>query len=802
MAVLLQAQAQFKLEKYTEVIALLDSRKAADGSLGDQYANWIGEAQFAIKNLPAAAAAFESLDKKFPESPLRLRAVVEAAAAYQQLGDWTRLSALLEATNGVFAKKAELDAANELVSRGRLLLAEARFTQRDFASALRLLQQLDTQALKPELDWQRTHLLCEVKTASGELEAAFAAATNLTQLAQLEKNDVHRAESVELRAGILEKLGRMEEAIAAYRENLAVGMPDANQRLAVLKIAELAAGLNQFEEAERAQESFLKQFPDSPQADIARLTLGELHLKQYAALPDTNQLLLAEAQFDQLLAKFPNSQLAGKAYLNRGWCRWLAGNEVASLADFQAAARKNLSIGDQAVAQFKAGDVRFTQKDFRGALENYAAALKNFSSEAVVAEKDLAGRALYQSLRANLELNDSVAAGAVFEKLFQNFPDGELGQNSALLYGESLVKPADARALFEKLSPKFSGAPLEPLLRLAIARTFEQEQAWLATVTNYEAWLRDFPTNSLRPQIDYALAQANFHAGNESGALAQFTQFVAQNPTNTALAPLAQWWVADHYFRAGEFNRAETNYENVFQTKAWKSSPLFFPAQLMAGRAAMGRTSYKEAATYFTALIADTNCPADLGVQARFACGAALMHMDSSDVNSTLANLQLATNLFNQILQQNPTNELGARAWGELADCNLQMGDYISATNAYVQVFSTNSAANLSARSRAQVGCGLVLEKMALQLSGAAKTNLLQLALDNYLHVFNGDNLREENAQDLFWTKKSGLQAALLVGLLNQPQTEKLFYVRLKTLLPQLSSAIEKKISALPAEKN
>ena len=52
-----------------------------------------------------------------------------------QLQQWPQLSALLVATNGVFARQAELDAANELVSRGRLLLAQACFAQNDFAGA-------------------------------------------------------------------------------------------------------------------------------------------------------------------------------------------------------------------------------------------------------------------------------------------------------------------------------------------------------------------------------------------------------------------------------------------------------------------------------------------------------------------------------------------------------------------------------------------------------------------------------------------------------------------------------------------
>ena len=85
------------------------------------------------------------------------------------------------------------------------------------------------------------------------------------------------------------------------------------------------------------------------------------------------------------------------------------------------------------------------------------------------------------------------------------------------------MRPADARALFEKLAPNFSGSALEPQLKLAVARAFELEQNWPAALAGYADWRRDFPTNSLRPQADYALAQVNFHAGNEAAALALFT---------------------------------------------------------------------------------------------------------------------------------------------------------------------------------------------------------------------------------------------------------------------------------------
>ena len=72
----LQAQAEFKQQKLTQAIALLDARKAGAGHFADQYVYWIGEAQFQNADPAAAAETFISLARDFPESPLRLQAVV------------------------------------------------------------------------------------------------------------------------------------------------------------------------------------------------------------------------------------------------------------------------------------------------------------------------------------------------------------------------------------------------------------------------------------------------------------------------------------------------------------------------------------------------------------------------------------------------------------------------------------------------------------------------------------------------------------------------------------------------------
>ena len=320
---------------------------------------------------------------------------------------------------------------------------------------------------------------------------------------------------------------------------------------------------------------------------------------------------------------------------------------------------------------------------------------------------------------------DVDGASNAMARILKLYPASDLADNSLLLVGEGLAdarQPAAARALFQKFAERFPNSPLRPQVELAVARTYEREQDWPSAIAQYESWRNDFPTNALRPQADYALARANFQAGNETNAFGLFTNFVAQFPTND-LAPLAQWWVADHYFRLGGTNYvdAERNYKMLYQNTNWQGSPLIYQARLMAGRAAMGRPSYKDAIDHFTSLTSDTNCPPDLNAQALFAYGSALMFMDSPDTNNPLANFQLATNVFNQICQLYPTNELNAQAWIEIGDCDLQLANFDAATNAYAQVFSPNAPASISARSRAQIGFGIALEKKAALAPAATK---------------------------------------------------------------------------------
>jgi TolA-binding protein len=809
--VLMAAQAQFKQGQYAEVIALLSSRAASAGGLADDYTYWLGEAQFAKGDFTNAAETFSSLAKNFPGSPLRLTAVVEAAAAYAQFHDWPRHDALLEATNGVFARAAQLDPDSALVINGRLSLAQSKAAQSSFAAAGKILELLNPKMLAPEQDWERLNLLYQVQFGLNDLDAARVVTTNLMQSA---KDAGRLADSVAMLATVLEKKNQSTNAIAAWSENLTNTAPVARQREAILKIAALAAAQNDVTLATTNLENYLAQFPNSPGAELALLTLGELYLKAYAAPPaDTNQLAAAQAGFDQFLGTFTNSPLAGRAYLDRGWCEWLAGNTNNSLTNFEAAARQLPPSEGQAVAKFKTGDAMFALANYAGALENYRAVLDDFTNFPIVGQT-LGGAALFQRLRTDLKLGHLADAEAAMQKLLRDFPASEFADNGQLLLGEAFSGfdlPEKAREVFQGFVRQFPGSPLAPQAELAAARTYEREQDWPAAITNYDAWLKKHPTNDLLPQVQYSLGLANYHAGRETNAFQIFTAFVTRFPTND-LAPLAQWWVADHFFRLGGTNlvAAEQNYENIFQNTnpAWKNSTnLFYSAQLMASRAAVGRQDFPDAANYLTQLLAnllaDTNSSPELKTQARFAYGDVLMQLDSLDTNHPFANFELATNVFTQICLANPTNESGALAWGELAKCQLQLLNYAAATNAFAQAFNSPYA-DVSARSEAKTGFGLALEKIAATLTGTNRIAALRLARDSYLDVFDtwtGKGLRNGEAADPFWVKKAGLLALPLGEALGLGDPDK-FIDRMEELFPQLKDSLEKKRAALAAVKN
>ncbi len=804
-AVLKQARARMQLTNFDGAIDLLETNRPAAGTAADQFLLFEGDARERQGEYAKAAETYGRLMREYPLSNLGLDAALGEARAWSQLAQWPRVVELLQKTEGAFQTAARATPSAPKVIQGRLLLAEALLAQKQTTEAAQALAPATAQNLSPDLAWQRQYLLCRVYLAAEDFGEALKGSTNLLTLAEAAGNRQLAAESAAFQGGLFERMGRLSEARGSYSTNLLEGVTPARQREALAKITTLFLVEERPAEAAQTLEAFLNKHPDWPSADEALLELGELRLRQLAttpapgatnALTETNLLTGAINAFQTLTNKFPQSAYWGKAQLGLGWSFWMTNDLPQARVAFQSAAERLEHSGDQATAWFKLGDTQFVLEDYTNAVASYGVVIGKFDDVPIV-RTNLLEPALYQEVRAAVAARDLGAATNAAARLLALSPEGFRTDAALLLAGQATGRssPPQARKILEDFLALAPRAPLAPEIRLAVARTYEQEGKWPQAIEQYDRWVNEFTNHPAAARAEYYRALCNWQAGDQTNALLQFTNFVARFPTNE-LAPLAQWWVADYKFRANPAE-AENDYQLLFKT--WPGSELSWQAQLMAGQSAMARQSYKEAADYFTNLVTKVGNPTNhLRWQALYQYGCALMLQEAPETNR-LVNYKEAIRVFTTICESYPSNELGVLAWGEKANGLLQYAlvshEYDSASNAFRQVIES-PLADFAARANARVGLGVVLEKAAETAAPADKAALQELALNQYLDVFFYDKtIREGETPSWFWIRKAGLEAGRLAEALQQWEPAVHVYERLAQLLPPMKPTLDKRIA-------
>ena len=804
-AVLLRAEARLKLKHFAGAIELLNAGRATAGGLGDEYLFWLAEAHLQSGQLVAAAELYAQFAVEFTSSPRLLEAVVAEATVRSQLKQWARVTEILQRPDGVFQLRAKEEASQPTVVRGGFLLAKTLFEQGRYAEAESALLPLATEKLDPRLAWQRDHLLASIQSADGRKELALATSTNL--VTGLTTQPALLTEGLGFRGRIFEELGRADEAIAAWQGIL--DLPDApteRQREALLRVGDLLFAQGRVDDSVQTLEKFLAVATNSPVADIAWLAVGELRLRQFTVtnapagtnatvVLATNLLPRAQVAFDTLLERFPKSPLVGKAQLGRGWCLWLAGRVAECEGAFEAAANALEPSYDQAVARFKLADARVQQTNFAGALGKYREVVASGDVLPPV-RSNLVERALYQILQVARAAGDDAAANAAMAKLLDEFPEGSLAGPGLLAFGSvpgGVANPAARRGVLEDFLKREPDATLAPAVRLAVARTYEQERNWPKASAEYAAWLVVYPEHAARGRAEYFCALALARSGDETNALTLMTNFVAAFPTNE-FAALAQWWVADHFWREEDFKSAERDFQLLFQSHP--DSPLRFEAQLRAGQAAYSREKLAEAINYFTNLTSNPGCPQPVWAQAMFAYGDTLMWAAAAATNRAAANYSEAIKVFRALQEKIPDAEITLLAEGKIGQCYFQLGavdpgQYKNARQAFDQVLA--SKAGVPARSEAEWGLGQLMEKQSSPTSSTNQNVVLQQALDRYLNVVYETNLRGDERSDPYWVKRAGLEACRVAESLQEWGKLSKLCDTLADLLPPLRPLFEKK---------
>ncbi|MBI3415650.1 MAG: tetratricopeptide repeat protein [Verrucomicrobia bacterium] len=826
-AVLMQARSRFEQQKelpeaqrnFSGVVELLQSGIATAGEWAPHYGYWIAEAHFEKGDYAQAAAAYEKVIRDFPQSEVVLNACLGQALAKFKQGDLTGAANILRRADGAFAKAASAQPNDKATVRARLLLAEVLFTQSEIPAAVEVLNDLSSRPLASEQKWKHQFLLARSALANQQPQAALAEVTNLLTLASAFGSRFEQAQTLALQADVLEQLNERKQAIAVLTNNLAEAVPASSQQQALVKIVELTLADGQISEAIQWLETLLARQPPPGLLDLARLTLGELRLKQYFAAKDpvagtnetppapaTNLLALAQAQFTPIITNSPPGMFAGQAYLNRGWCWWEQGVMTNSAADFQKAAELLPASENHAVALFKWADAQLAQKNFSGAITNYRRLVDQYVPTAAI-KNSLLAPALYQIISAASEIGDQASATNALDRLLSWFPEHELRDRSVLITGKVLTRqkqPAEARLRLEQFLARFTNSILLADARLAIARTFVQEENWPAATKHYDAWAAQFTNHVRLPEVEFDRGWLYYQARQETNALALFTNFVARFPAHVNV-PLAQNWIGDYFLRQRDYVAAEKNFQALFQGKRAPLSELAYEAQIKAAAAALARPSFDDAIAYFTNLInnasSDSNCPPRIIAEAWFGYGDTLISRPTPERVNPLGRFERAINVFNRIVQDFPTNALAPLALGRIADCHFQLGGindptrYDQAATNYFTVMNWPQLA-IGPRSEAEVGLAAVLEKQAVLKPEPTRTTLLSDALNHCLNVFYGKNLRAGERASPFWTYKAGSDAARIAEAMQRWRPAFEIYRGLLAMpaFPSLRPSLEKKL--------
>ncbi|MFT5493612.1 MAG: TolA-binding protein [Limisphaerales bacterium] len=839
-AVLGQAQSQFRRGKQKAAREFLAGRVAASGKLADEYLYWIAECDLSLEKFVEAEKGFAQLLKGYPGSARALEASHGQGEALLKQKNYPAVIKLLNDPKGVFRTQAALRPKDEIVVLGLLTLGEAILAggQRELYNPLR--SELNHriapgESVSFELHWRWTHLEYRISMAAGnqfadalnpvaakaQFEDALKRANSLISMAGEIADKEWLGDSISSKAEALVQLGKADEAVKVYEEALNPKMPSRWQREALNRIVALRINQNKNVESIASLGTILTKYQTAPDLDLIHLTIGEMSLGEFEArrttessVPPTTltnttlHLGKAYSSFDLLIINFTNSSRLATAYLHRGECLEIVGEDAKALGDFaEASARAGATTNRviQARAIFKMGDSHFRLTNYMAAVTNYLRSLDDFGDLPEV-KNGYGDRAIHQIATAAIrmgELKGLHLAQTALKRMRSDYPRSELYGRSALQVGQALIdvgKYEEAEKVFSNCIADFAKngvkLPLSSELKLASSLTHSFKGDHTKGIAAVTEWLasEENKKHSLVPRAQFELGRLNSNAGQFSNTFGIYTNFVAAHKTN-ALSAFAYQWLADYYFNkidkdVNHAPTAEKYYLTIFQTTNWPPSELTHRARFMAGQCAVKRSGWNEARDRFSKLAGDKEASDEWRARAYFAIGDVTILEPRGD---KVERWSKAINVFNQIATDFAKTTLHPLALGRLGHCNLQKGSYDDAIRFY-QLVIDHSAVDVASRNEAHYAMGVAFRAKA-RLQNPPDPKLLALARNQWREVYHFEKQNQEHPAP-YWLERATLAFA---DSLIEDSDAKNVLRRLQKDLPHLHKAVEARIKARTA---
>ena len=801
---LLQAQTRFRLGDSDGALAILEEHQPADDEpLRDRYIYWKAEIAFLRGEYSRASGLYRQIVTEAPSSALVAEASFSQALSEFHLENYPEVIRLLQPRRFFFRSTGGGDSNDEFTLLGKLLLAEAFLLQRQHKDADDVLDQLESQTLSAEQMWRTSLLRARVQQVEGNLEAALALMPEVLENARAAEDPAFIADSLVLRAELLEALNRRTEAAATYEELLLDETPGAARRNAFLALIRLHQKNGEADAAISRMERFIDESPNDPLVQDVLVRARKLYQTQYE-LPGTtaeqgqDYLARIREHIGTLATATANPLTAAHAHSLVGWSSLKADRLDDARAAYQIAEEK-AGVGTlRASATTRLAEIDYRQGKLQDALDRYRSILRTPS--VVGTGSGILEHSRIESIRILVEQGQFDEAELMLIDL-RSSNRRDTYVRGALLYAQGISRsgdPAAARAMLGEIETNFPESQFIPEVRLKIAEAHMDGGDWVEAREALDQWIAEFPDHALLAEVEFDQAWATAMAGNEDEALGLFEDFLTRRDHSSGAK--AQFWIGNHHLQNGEFVDAEAAFQQVY-TK-WPTTELRHQARMMAGYAATERQAYTDAREYFGKLVenflnsrtANANggdtVPDDIAVDAFFA------HADSFTLGATEETrdesfgnaIQTLNQLVNAFTQREQTFPQHPNALARMAECHRQINRREEATRLFREALALPSS-DPDLRAQIKINLALALEDAARTLepepAEARNTEALTLLEKVYLGLPDGSS-RPADA----WMIKAGIELTRMLERRNSFERAASVYEQMLERFPSMTAEL------------
>ncbi len=582
------------------------------------------------------AATTYNAAKKFDDTVAMLRAEMpllkkpaQVAEAQLLLGQAHLQAGRASDASKAFDKSRRADANWARSDEAFLMVGQSLLTAGDKKGAVAAWNKLIAANPTARMADQARYKLAQLASSDGDFREAV---THYDQILKSANDPALIPYSLYGKGWSLIQLGQFDTALLALDQMLRDGDPHAVRNDAVLARGITLRNLNRLDEAKADLERYLATMPSGTNLGHALYELALID--QNRKKPD-----VAAQRLERLVNEVPDYPSMDKVLYELGWSQRESGDENAAIKSFTALIQRYKKTPLAAEAAYFVGQKHYADGNWKRAAEQFRIAAENSD------DGDLSEKANYRLGWSHFKSQEYESAERAFQDQTKLRSAGKLALDAMMMVGECRFKRrqykealgafAVARKQIQKNDDRSQTVrdPAERQVRELVllhgGQSAAQLKQWQAAIGWYAELKKRFPATSYLPQTFYETGFAYQQSGDNSKALAAFSEVAGHYRNEIA---------ARARFMMGEIHFGQHHYDDAIRE---------FQQVMFGFNADKAPESIK-------------NWQAKSGYEAG-RCGE-LLWQQAKTAKSREKAKKIANNFFNYVIQSHPQHELAAKS--------------------------------------------------------------------------------------------------------------------------------------------